>query len=82
MVLFWLRFRCSKPVKGGFDQFAFYNAFHAYNNGSIDDSLASPNPVIRLFAIFDKRVGKRRLQKILSEDASFVQIHEYSLTIP
>ena len=54
-------------VKGGFDQFAFYNAFHAYNNGSIDDSLASPNPVIRLFAIFDKRVGKRRLQKILSE---------------
>ena len=53
--------------KGGLDQFAFYNAFHAYSNSSIDDSLAAPDPVIRLFAILDKRVGKRSLQKILSE---------------
>ena len=53
--------------KGGFDQFAFYNAFHAYKNSSIDDGLVSPDPVVRLFTILDKRVGKRRLQKILSE---------------
>lgn len=53
--------------RGGFDQFAFYNAFHFYQNHSIDESLSSPDPIVKLFAIFDKRVGKRRLQKILSE---------------
>ena len=25
--------------KGGFDRFAFYNAFHSYQNSGIDDSL-------------------------------------------
>lgn len=53
--------------KGGFDQFAFYNAFHSYQNSSIEDSLQSSDPVVRLFAILDKRVGKRRLQKVTSE---------------
>jgi len=53
--------------KGGFGHFAFYNAFHSYSNSSIEDSLAAPDPVIRLFAILDKRVGKRRLKKIVSE---------------
>ncbi len=53
--------------KGGFDRFAFYNAFHSYQNSGIDDSLQSPDPVVRLFAILDKRVGKRRLHKIVSE---------------
>ena len=51
--------------KGGFDQFTFYDAFHAYQNNSIDDSLISTDPVVRLFAILDKRVGKRRLLKTL-----------------
>lgn len=51
----------------GFDQHYFYEAFYIYHNSSIDDSLASPDPVVRLFAILDKRIGRRRLQKILSE---------------
>ncbi len=49
--------------KGGFDQFHFYIAFHKYNNQCIADSLNSEDPVIRLFAILDKRVGKRTLRK-------------------
>jgi len=44
--------------KGGFDQFAFYAAFYAYQNNSIEESLLSLDPVVRLFAIMDKRVGK------------------------
>lgn len=52
--------------KGGFDQFCFYNAFHIYFNGSIDSSLISQDPVVRLFAIMDKRVGKRRLHQSLA----------------
>ena len=54
-------------MKGGFDQFTFYIAFHTYQNSSIDDSLISADPVVRLFAIMDKRVGKRRLHKIIPE---------------
>lgn len=53
--------------KGGFDQFIFYNAFHAYQSSSIDESLKSDDPIVRLFAIMDKRVGKRTLQKLLSQ---------------
>ena len=53
--------------KGGFERFAFYNAFYRYQNSGINDSLQSSDPVVRLFAILDKRVGKRRLHKIVSE---------------
>lgn len=52
---------------GGFDQYGFYKAFHQYQNQSIGNSLASPNPVVRLFAFLDKRVGKRRLCEVLSD---------------
>jgi len=53
--------------QGGIDQYTFYQAFHAYHNSSIDESLQSPYPLVRLLAILDKRVGKRRLQKLMSE---------------
>lgn len=53
--------------KGGFDQFSFYRAFHYYYNSSINESLQSPDPVVRLFAILDKRIGKRRLQNLLAD---------------
>ena len=54
-------------VKGGISQYGFYDAFHIYTNNNINDSLNSSNPVVRLFAILDKRVGKRSLKIILSE---------------
>lgn len=53
--------------KGGFDQYSFYDAFYVYINNDIDSSLKSPNPIVRLFAVMDKRVGKRRLQQLLPE---------------
>jgi len=51
--------------KGGFDSVEFYNAFYAYQNQSIQKSLFCEDPLVRLFAILDRRVGKRSLQKIL-----------------
>ena len=45
----------------------FYKSFYDYHNNSIDKSLTSPNAVVRLFAILDRRVGKRRLHKLLEE---------------
>lgn len=46
---------------GNFDQRDFYNAFQEFDNQSIEMSLKSSNPIVRMFAILDKRVGKRRL---------------------
>ncbi len=51
----------------GFDQYGFYKAFYQYQNHSIEENLACPDPIVRLFTILDKRVGKRRLKRILPE---------------
>lgn len=53
--------------QGGFDYYALYKAYYYYQNHSIQDSLNSPNPLVRLFAILDKRVGKRTLHKLVNE---------------
>ena len=42
----------------------FSDALEAYRRQPIADSLASANPIQRLFAIVDRRVGKRTLQKL------------------
>lgn len=46
---------------GIFDQGSFYNAFYEFDNQSIEDSLASEDLIVRIFAILDRRIGKRRL---------------------
>ena len=49
---------------GGFDAVEFYAAFYAYQNQSIEKSLASNDSLIRLLAILDRRIGKRTLKNI------------------
>lgn len=45
----------------------FCNALEKYRNQDIRDSLRSDNPLIRMFAILDRRVGKRTLLNLSSE---------------
>lgn len=52
---------------GCFDQRCFYSAFEEFDNQSIDESLKSDNLLVRIFAILDRRIGKRRLLKIREE---------------
>lgn len=47
--------------RGAFDQHSFYAAFAELNGQSIDESLVSDNLLVRIFAILDRRTGKRRL---------------------
>jgi len=61
---YWDKIHLETKNRGGFDQYGFYNAFHEYHNQSIEKSLASSDPVVKLFAILDKRVGKRRLKML------------------
>ena len=61
--------------RGAFDQRSFYDAFHEFDNQSIEDSLMSENLLVRIFGILDRRVGKRRLiamkDRILEEPETF-----------
>lgn len=64
---YWDRVHLETKNFAGFDQFVFYEAYYYYQNHSIEESLVCADPVVRLFAIMDKRIGKRRLEKILAE---------------
>ena len=44
-----------------FDQKVFYEAFGIFDNQIIEKSLVSENPLVRIFALLDRRLGKRRL---------------------
>ena len=46
---------------GCFDNIFFYEAFHEFDNQSIEKSLTNENPLVRVFALLDRRLGKRRL---------------------
>ncbi len=50
--------------RGGFDSVEFYRAFHTYQNQSIELSMTHEDPLVRFFAILDKRVGKRKLRAL------------------
>lgn len=42
----------------------FCIALKAYRNQPISESLFSENPIVRMFAVLDRRVGKRTLDKL------------------
>lgn len=45
----------------------FCNALEKHRNQDIQESLCSNNPLIRMFAILDRRVGKRTLGRLETE---------------
>lgn len=62
---------------GVFDQRSFYSAFDEFDNQSIEKSLSSENLIVRIFAILDRRVGKRKLLLIknrISEEPELFQV--------
>jgi hypothetical protein len=50
---------------GNMDIWQITNAIKIYRNLSIHDAISSTNEVVRMFAILDRRVGKRTLQKLV-----------------
>ncbi len=45
----------------------FCDALEEYRNADIQKSIYSQNSIVKMFALFDKRVGKRTLEKIEDE---------------
>jgi len=54
--------------KGEFSRWDFMNACWDYINMNIDEAIISENPIIRSFAMLDRRLGKRRLRQIDKTD--------------
>lgn len=69
---------------GQFDQRCFYNAFREFDSQSIEKSLSSNDLLVRIFAVLDRRVGKRRLstigEKIDEEPESLRKFYEIRLS--
>lgn len=45
----------------------FCDALTVYRNQPIQDSLWSPNPIVRMFAVLDRRLGARTIEKLRPE---------------
>ena len=48
----------------GLNVYDFYCAFHEFDTQTVQESLQSEDQIVRLFALLDRRVGKRTLLKL------------------
>ena len=65
-----------RQEQGTFDQKVFYEAFGIFDNQSIEKSLVSQNPLVRIFALLDRRLGKRHLlalEKSMEQELDWVR---------
>ncbi|MBR2957971.1 MAG: hypothetical protein IKC20_06945, partial [Clostridia bacterium] len=55
-----------KPVesRNAFDDEDFADGLALYRSLTISEALNSENPIVRMFAVLDRRVGKRTLKKL------------------
>ena len=54
--------------KGEFSKFDLSNCCYAYPDFSIEEALNHESPIINMFAVLDKRLGKRRLLKLNQQE--------------
>lgn len=52
---------------GDFAIYDITDAIRTYKTATIADSLSSENPLVRMFAVLDRRVGKRTLLKLATQ---------------
>ena len=54
----------------------FAEALEAYRNQDIRESVQSSNPIVKMFALLDRRVGNRTLEKLepsMQEEPEWLQ---------
>ena len=65
--------------EGVFSRTAFHRSLFEYLSLSIDDALVSSDPIKRAFAVFDRRLGKRRLKQISSAELAHPLVKQFFL---
>ncbi|MBX4268435.1 SF0329 family protein [Clostridium estertheticum] len=63
--------------EGIFCQYDFFEALEFYFSASIEKSLISDNMLVKIFALIDKRTGKRTLEKLKDTIKNEVEIINY-----
>ncbi len=63
----WREAEQNAIAEGTFFQIDFYRAFAEFDSQGIEKSLVSENALVRMFALLDRRTGKRTLEKLRSE---------------
>lgn len=58
------RLEMDKNWYEGLNQRHFYAAFHEFDTQTVQESLQSGDQIVRLFALLDRRVGKRTLLRL------------------
>ena len=67
---FWATYWMDRQMPAGMrtpDDADFAQALACYRNQSIEVSLDSSDPVVRMFAILDRRIGKRTLERMKND---------------
>ena len=59
--------RLLAATEGTVDSFDLLRLIHQYLNQRIEESLTSPEPFVRMLAVLDRRVGRRRLERLADE---------------
>ena len=62
---------------GSFDNVFFYEAFRIFDKQIIEKSLVSENPLVRILALLDRRLGKRRLltlEESMEQELDWVRV--------
>ena len=55
------------PTRTEYTDGEFCDALEKYRKSDIMAGIRSPDPIVRMFALFDRRVGKRTLEKLEEE---------------
>ncbi|MBR4728141.1 MAG: hypothetical protein IK080_09675 [Clostridia bacterium] len=66
-----LRIRIPPQERTEYTDGEFCDALAAYRNQPIGESLCSADPLVRMFALLDRRVGKRRLAALEAQSAAW-----------
>lgn len=69
----WVQAGYDALEAGEFYQADFYRAFAEFDRQPIAESLRSQNAIVRMFALLDRRVGKRTLLRLQRETADAPQ---------
>lgn len=65
------------PVEGTYSQVEFMEILSKYFNASIEESLNTENPLVKILVILDRRIGKRTLINMKESIENEEDIVEY-----
>lgn len=66
---FWTNMRChmEDSDRAEFDDQEFAEALRIYRQSEIQAAVRHENPIVRMFAVLDRRLGKRSLERLREE---------------